>query len=138
MNKKFWLGMIAYVVPSFPLAFAWHLKTFASNYAALDLLRDDPILPMGFATMLIQGALFSWAYPRLFDTNRAAWLGSAAKAFAFFGMLAWTYAVLAVAAKIHMVSVADFLVLETGWTILQFAVTMPLLAFVHRHISTAK
>jgi hypothetical protein len=135
MSKKFWLGLIAYVVPSFPLAFAWHLKTFAANYAALELLRADPILPMGFATMLIQGALFSWAYPRLFDTSRTAWLGSAAKAFAFFGLLAWSYAVLAVAAKIDMNSVPDFLALETGWTVLQFAVTMPLLALVHRKSS---
>jgi hypothetical protein len=133
MSKNFWLGLIAYVLPSFPLAFAWHLKTFSANYAALDLLRHDPILPMGFATMLLQGALFSWAYPRLFDTSRAAWPGSAAKAFAFFGLLGWSYAVLAVAAKVHMTSVPDFLALETGWTILQFAVTMPLIALAHRN-----
>ncbi len=132
MDKKFWLGLIAYVVPSFPLAFMWHLKTFSANYAALELLRDQPILPMGFATMLLQGALFSWAYPRQFDTNRASWLGSAASAFAFFGLLAWSFAVLATGAKIHMTSVRDFMMLETGWTLLQFAVTMPLLALAHR------
>jgi hypothetical protein len=133
MDKKFWLGLVAYVVPSFPLAFAWHLKSFAANYAALDLLRADPILPMGFATMVIQGALFSWAYPRLFNTERQAWLGSAARAFACFGLLAFSYAVLAVAAKTHMTSVKDFLALETGWTILQFIVTMPIVALAHRN-----
>jgi hypothetical protein len=132
MSKKFWLGLTAYVVPSFPLAFIWHLKTFAANYAALDLLRENPILPMGFASMLLQGALFSWAYPRLFDPARAAWLGSAFRASAVFGLLAWSYAVVAVGAKIRMESVPDFMLLETGWTILQFAVTMPLLALVHR------
>lgn len=132
MDKKFWLGLIAYVVPSFPLAFAWHLTIFADNYAKLDLLRADPILPMGFATMLIQGAIFSWAYPRLFSTERPNWISSAAKAFLVFGLLVWSYAVLAVAAKTQMASVAQFLALETGWTLLQFAVTMPLLALVWR------
>jgi hypothetical protein len=50
-------------------------------------------------------------------------------------LLAWSYAVLAVAAKIDMNSTPDFLALETGWTVLQFAVTMPLLALVHRKSS---
>ncbi len=92
MDKKFWLGLVAYVVPSFPMAFAWHLTIFAENYAALDLLRADPILPMGFATMLMQGALFSWMYPRLFSTERANWQVSAMKAFAVFGLTATSYA----------------------------------------------
>ena len=132
MGKKFWLGLIAYIVPSFPLAFAWHLTTFADNYAKLDLLRADPILPMGFATMLVQGAIFSWAYPRLFSTERTNWISSAAKAFVVFGLLAWSYAVLAVAARTQMNSASQFLALESGWTALQFAVTMPLLAWVWR------
>lgn len=132
MNKKFWLGLIAYVVPSFPLAYSWHLTAFADQYAKLDLLRTDPILPMGLATMILQGAVFSWAYPRLFDTGRLVWLGSAMRAAMVFGLLAWSYAVLAVAAKTQMTSTPQFLALESGWTLLQFAVTMPLLALVWR------
>jgi hypothetical protein len=38
----------------------------------------------------------------------------------------------AVAAKIHMTSVHDFMLLETGWTLLQFAVTAPLIALAWR------
>jgi hypothetical protein len=49
-----------------------------------------------------------------------------------FGLLAWSYAVLAVAAKTQMSSTPQFLALESGWTLLQFAVTMPLLALVWR------
>jgi hypothetical protein len=137
MSKKFWLGLIAYVVPSFPLAYSWHLTTFADQYAKLDLLRADPILPLGLATMILQGALFSWSYPRLFDTAKTAWLGSGLRAAAVFGSLAWSYAVLAVAAKTQMSSVSQFLALESGWTLLQFAVTMPLLAWVWRDTEQA-
>jgi hypothetical protein len=133
MQRNFWMGLAAYVVPSFPLAFAWHLTIFARNYAELELLRPDPILPMGLTTMLLQGALFSWIYPRLFSIERAQWKASAGKAVAVFGLLAWSYAVVATAAKVHMRSVPDFIALETGWTILQFAVTMPLLALAHRN-----
>jgi hypothetical protein len=49
MQKNYWKGLVAYVVPSFPLAFAWHLTIFANNYAELNLLRPDPILPMALA-----------------------------------------------------------------------------------------
>jgi hypothetical protein len=132
MNSKFWLGLVAYVVPSFPLAYAWYLTTFAENYKALDLLRPDVILPFGFITMLIQGALFSWAYPRLFSTARRDWASSALKCACTYALLAWSYAVLAVAAKIQMASVHDFMLLETGWTMLQFAVTAPLMALAWR------
>jgi hypothetical protein len=132
MAQKFWLGILAYVLPSFPLAYGWHLTVFAQNYATLNLLRTDPILPMGFATMIVQGAIFSWAYPRMFSTARGDWLKNGLCAAAVFGLLAWSYSVLATAAKIHMASVPDFLQLESGWTILQFAITMPLLALVWR------
>lgn len=132
MTRKFWIGLAAYVVPSFPLAYLWHLTVFAAAYDALDLLRPDVILPLGLVTMLIQGAFFSWAYPKLFDTARAAWTGSAARSAGAFGLIAWSYAVLAVAAKTQMTSVSDFLLLETGWTILQFAVTAPLIALAWR------
>jgi hypothetical protein len=59
-------------------------------------------------------------------------LGSAMRAAMVFGLLAWSYAVLAVAAKTQMSSTPQFLALESGWTLLQFAVTMPLLALVWR------
>jgi hypothetical protein len=132
MTKQFWIGLAAYVLPTFPLAYSWHLTTFAANYAALALLRPDPIIPFGFVTMLIQGAILSWAYPRLFSSERADWVKSAFKCFCVYGLLAWSWSVLAVSAKYHMTSVADFMMLETGWTILQFAVFAPLIALVWR------
>ena len=132
MTRQFLLGLAAYVVPSFPLALIWHLTIFAKNYAALDLLRPDVIVPLGLLTMLIQGAFFSWAYPRLFSTAPGAWLSSAARCAGVYGLIAWSYSVLAVAAKIHMTSVADFVVLESGWTLLQFAVSTPLMALAWR------
>lgn len=130
--RRFWLGVLAYVVPSFPLAYCWHLTAFAAEYRALDLLRVDVILPFGLITMVIQGVFYSWAYPKLFSTARRDWLASAAKCACVYAAIAWSYAVLAVAAKIEMASVQNFLLLETGWTALQFAVSAPLIAYIWR------
>ena len=70
-TRGFWLGVAAYLVPTFPIAYAWHLVLFAPAYDALGIYRPDPIIPFGFASMVIQGIAFSWAYPRLFPGDFA-------------------------------------------------------------------
>jgi cytochrome c oxidase subunit IV len=132
MTKKFWLAVAAYVLPTFPLGYFWHLSTFKANYDALQLYRPDVIIPMGLASMLIQGAILAWAYPKLFSTARRDWLASAAKFFGTLGVLAWSLIVLPVAAKFGMTSVANFMTLETGFEALQFLVVSPLIALAWR------
>jgi hypothetical protein len=48
------------------------------------------------------------------------------------GLLSWSFTTLAVAAKNVMVSVPDYVLLETTFTILQFAVVDPLIALAYR------
>src|SRR5690242_7045559 len=72
--RSFWLGVAAYLVPTFPIAYGWHLVWFAPSYEALGIYRPDPIIPFGFASMLIQGVIFSLAYPRFFpDRAGSIW-----------------------------------------------------------------
>lgn len=132
MRKQFWLGFFAYLVPSFPLGYFWHLVTFAEQYHRLEMYRSDVIIPMGLASMLVQAVFFSWAYPRLFSTERARWSQSALQSFLIFAILAWSYTTLPVAAKYRMASVPDFLLLETAFNLLQFALVAPLIALAHR------
>jgi hypothetical protein len=48
------------------------------------------------------------------------------------GLLSWSFTTLAVAAKHPMASISDYVVLETGFTILQFAIVGPLIALAWR------
>lgn len=130
--NRLWTGSFAYLVPTFPLGYFWHLTWFRSEYDALDLYRSDVIIPFGLASMIIQALIFSWLYPKLFSTGRTEWKRSALLGFVTFGLLAWSFTTLPVAAKYQMTSVAGFMWLETGFTILQFAIVSPLLAFVSR------
>lgn len=132
MSKSFWLGFAAYLLPTFPLGYAWHLVIFADQYHRLEMYRPEVIIPMGLASMLIQACIFSWAYPRLFSTDAGQWLGSAWRSSVIFFLLAGSFTILPVAAKYRMSSVSDFLLLETGFTILQFAIVAPLIALAHR------
>lgn len=91
----------------------------------------------GAVYLLIQAAFFSWSYPRQFNTRRSRWLGSAVLAALVFGLMSWFFTTLPVAAKFHMASVAEFMRLETGFAVLQFAVVAPLLALIRRQPATA-
>lgn len=138
MTKRFWLAFLAYLLPTFPLGYVWHLVTFHEAYERLALYREQVIIPLGVASMLVQALFFAWAYPRLFSTRREDWLASAAKFALLFGTLAWSFTTLPVAAKYDMSSVADFMKLETAFTAVQFIVIAPLVALSYRGVrSTA-
>ncbi len=132
MTVTFWLAVAAYVLPTFPLGYFWHLKAFAPAYDRLEIYRKDIIIPMGLGSMVLQGLFFAWVYPKLFDTSSGQWLTSALQFWAIFGVLAWSFLVLPTAAKCRMTSVRTFLMLETAFTAIQFAVAGLLLALIYR------
>ena len=131
-TRGFWLGVAAYLLPSFPIAYAWHLVWFAPSYHALGIYRPDPIIPFGLLSMLIQGVIFSLAYPRFFPDRGSAVLRPGLLYGAGLAILSWSFTTLAVAAKNIMGSVPAYLALETGFTLLQFVVVGPLIALAYR------
>lgn len=132
MSTAFWLAALAYLLPTFPLGYFWHLRTFRAAYDRLEVYRQEMVIPLGLLSMATQALLYAWIYPRLFDTGHDAWLGSAARFGLLFGVLAWTLAVLPAAAKYRMASVAGFLRLETAFTAVHYLVVSPLIALAWR------
>jgi hypothetical protein len=120
-------------ISSFPIAFVWHLVLFKPNYHALRIYTENPIIPFGLASMVIQGIVFSWVFPRIFADHR----GSVLKSGLFYGLglglLSWSFTTLAVAAKHPMASISEYVVLETGFTVLQVLIVGPLIALAHRN-----
>jgi hypothetical protein len=132
LETKFWLAFLAYLLPTFPLGYFWHLRTFKAAYDDLKIYRPDVIIPMGLSSMIIQGLFFAWVYPRLFSTASDHWLLSALQFMLVFGCMAWSFMVLPVAAKFNMASVSRFITLETAFTAIQFVVTGFLIALAWR------
>src|SRR5260370_9100462 len=120
--RSFWLGVAAYLVPTFPIAYAWHLVVFAPAYEALGIYRPDPIIPFGFASMMIQGIAFSWAYPRLFPGRGSAILKPGLVYGLALAILSWSFTTLAVAAKSIITSVPLSLQLDERFPLLQLRV----------------
>jgi hypothetical protein len=132
MKKPYLLAVLAYLVPTFATGFVWHLVVFHEAYVRLDIYRPDPLIPFGLGSMIVQGLIFAWAYPRLFDTSRGAWAKSAARAGLVFAALSWSFTTVAVAAKFPMTSVGEYLLIETLYTAVQFALVAPFLALAWR------
>ncbi|MCA6119057.1 hypothetical protein J6524_29865 [Bradyrhizobium sp. WSM 1738] len=130
--RSFWLGFAAYVLPTFPIAFIWHLVLFKQQYNALQIYRDEPVIAFGLGSMIIQGAIFSWLFPRVFVQGSGSFLKDGLLYGLGAGLLSWSFTTLAVAAKHVMVSVPDYVLLETAFTILQFAIVGPLIALAYR------
>jgi len=130
---RFWLAVAAYILPTFPLGYVWHLVLFKERYYELQLYRQDVVIPLGLASMTIQALLFAWLYPRLFNTRRDAWRSGAIQFFIVFCVLAWSFTTLPVAAKYQMASVPKFLILETAFTLVHFLVVSPLIALAYRN-----
>ncbi len=131
-TRGFWLGVAAYIIPTFPIAFVWHLVLFEQKYRALGIYRDDPIIPFGLGSMIVQAVIFSWIYPRLFRGDRGSFLSDGLLYGLGAGLLSWSFTTLAVAAKHPMASISDYLILETAFTVLQFLVVGPLIALAWR------
>ena len=130
--RSFWLGAAAYLLPSFPIAYVWHLVVFAPAYHDLAMYRDDVIIPFGLVSMLVQAVAFSWIYPRVFPHQEGGVLRNGLLYGLGLAALSWSYTTLAVAAKNVMTSVPTYLMLETGFTLVQFMIVGPLIALAHR------
>jgi len=130
MIKRFSLGVLAYLVPTFALGFVWHLVLFQRYYEGLAIYRKDIIIPFGFLSMLIQAIIFGWIYEQIFAQRSGTQL-SRSLAYATLGaVLSWSFTTLAVAAKNVMSSVPHYLVIETAFTIVQWVMVGPLTALV--------
>jgi hypothetical protein len=135
MRRSFFLTLLAYLVPTFILGYVWHLVLFATTYRDLGIYRPDVIIPFGFLSMLLQGAIFSAVYPRI--EMRPGRFSSAMRFAAGAALLSWTFTTLAVAAKHPMASVSRFVTMETAFTIIQFALVGPFFALASRGSSLA-
>jgi hypothetical protein len=124
--KRFFLGVLAYTVPTFALGIVWHLILFERNYAELKIYRSDIIIPFGFLSMLIQAAIFAWLYKKAFARLKGTLLARALTYAAAGAVLSWSFTTLAVAAKNMMTSVPAYLAIETAFTIVQWIIVGPL------------
>lgn len=63
MSKQIVLGTLGYTIATFMLGATWHFVLFNDLYHRLGAYsRQEPIIALGFASMLIQGIILSFLF----------------------------------------------------------------------------
>ena len=124
------LTVLAYVVTTFGVQGASHFGINADHYAAISIMRAEPVIPMGIASMLIQGALFAALFPTFAQGTATVWQG-VKFSWALGGFLA-SYIVLGEAGKYAIPSIASWIAVEGSVAFVQYTLFGVLLGLIHR------
>ena len=124
------LGAAGYVVIVFPLAIVWHLVLFKERYVVFRYFDSEPNVFLGFVTILIQGLVLAWIYPRYDTKNPGAWRPF--RFAAITGLFLWTCHVLAMVAKQNVPFAMGYILMETSYLIIQFSLFAVLLGYIYR------
>jgi hydrogenase-4 membrane subunit HyfE len=127
--KRRLLAILAYMLPAFILWQLWHTVLFASHYKTLEVYRSNVLVPLSLAALIVQGLIWSVIYEQfcLGETVGRGAIRFAAIAFP----IAWSYQVLLVGARHPMTSNGGYLLLETSYLLMLFALVSPLIASVY-------
>ena len=129
---KILLAAAGYIVIVFPLALGWHMGLFKEKYESFGYFSGEPNIPVGLATIVIQGVVLALIYP-LFHTGSAGFM----RAFQFAGLMGlffWTSHVLALVAKQNVPIAGGFIAMETGYLAVQFGLFALVLGLIYRGI----
>lgn len=113
-------GTLAYALTTFAWAVGWHIGLFRPQYEAWGYIDEDPNFVLGLLSIVVQGAVLSWLFPRVRFAGGALIRGL--KFGMAVGAFYWTCHVLAFAAKEDAANAPMFYLLETGYLAVQFGV----------------
>jgi len=130
-TTQFFGSWFAYIVITFVMGFVWHLVTFKALYAKLAIFSriDDPIIPLGFTAMLIQGGVLAYLYPLIATSGSPVYEGI--KFGLLMGLFIASSAVIAEAAKQRVSSLSTWLVVESVYYAIQFSLSGIAIALIY-------
>lgn len=130
MVKKTVLAALGYTVTTFILGFTWHLILFKNVYEAFGVYnRKEPIIPMGFASMIIQGIILAVLYAR---QARASTFSNAVMFNLLMGLFFVSGTVLALAAKAEIAHLGAWFGYNLAFSLIQFLLSGLVFGFVFR------
>ena len=121
MTRKFILATLVYAVVTMIHGFTWHFNFFPEIYAGLGIYnREPPIIPLGFASMVIQGLILAYLYPRYYRGGTP--IKEGIKFGLIMGLFLFSVSTLANAAKMQVSSMTTWLAIQSAFHLIQFVV----------------
>ena len=125
--KKISLGMLAFMFISFVVQAMSHFVINVEHFSAVEFMRKEPILSLGIATMLIQGAVLSYIYSILTKNGSTIWNGIVYGN--LMGIFLVSYIALVEPSKYTVPSVLEWIAVETISGFIQFSLFGLLLGY---------
>lgn len=131
MSRRFIAATLSYVALSLMWAYPWHMLWFHDVYVDMGAVtRGEPIIVLGLLSLVIQGVVISYLYPRVYRERRKLVHGVQ---FTFIvGSLIYSVMAFATAAKFAIAPVPQFLVYHTVFQAIQFLLTGTVLGYIYR------
>ena len=134
--KQHALSVLAFVTVTFAVQALSHFVVNAGHYASVPFVRADPVFPLGFLAMTIQGAALTYLYARMPRTGRAVWDGLK------FGLIVGAFFVsfqaLVEPARYAVPSIPAWIAVEGLAGLVQFSIYGILLGLIHGEKSAAQ
>lgn len=129
MSRKILLGTLGYTLVSFIVGVTWHFVFFKDLYHQLGAYsRQDPIIALGFSSMLVQGVILSFLFQYFHRGVRPVMEGIQ---FALImGAFMFTTTTIAFAAKSEVSSMGAWFTVQTGFHLIQFLAAGVILGLV--------
>lgn len=127
---RFLLTALCYIIPTMVLGYTWHLIIFAELYDSLGIYnRHEPVIPLGFTSMIIQGLIIAYLYPFYAKGNYQ--FMAAIKFSLIMGLFLFSVSTLANGAKIVVSDMQTWLLIQVAFTIIQFGMAGVLMGLVN-------
>lgn len=128
--KKLVLATIGYSVVTMFIAFPWHFVLFKDLYHSFGIYnRGEPIVPLGFLTMVIQGVVMASIYPRYYKGG--SHYKEAIQFSLLMGIFLYSVSTLANAAKIEVTPVSTWIWIQLAFHFIQFLASGVVFGFIY-------
>lgn len=129
------LTVVAFVIVTLSVQGLSHFAINADHFASIPFVRAEPIMPLGFAVMVIQALIFSFVMSRLFPNG--ATIQQALMVSGCFGLFLGSYIALTEPAKYAAPSIAAWITVESVASITQFLTFGLLLGLIYKRKATS-
>jgi hypothetical protein len=128
--QKHLVSVLAFMVVAFAIQGLSHFAINARFYGSLGIMRPEPVMALGFATMIVQGAVIS----RALEVWRGAdaTLADGMRVSVAFGLMMVNYVVLTTPAKYATPDTAQWMLVEGLAGIAQFGLFGLALGAIHQ------
>jgi hypothetical protein len=129
------LTVVVYVLTTLAVQGGSHFLVNADHYAAMTIMRAQPIIAMGIGSMIVQGIIFALLFPTFNRGGRPVRNGLLFS-WALGGFLA-SYIVLGEAGKYAIPSIPSWIAIEASVAFVQYTAFGVFLGLLHRKTAPA-